>query len=220
MAGAYGGGRLGEFIPATWLLVGFAVMMLATAAAMIRGRRQPATGDGAHKELPVLHVIAEGTVVGLVTGLVGAGGGFLVVPALVLLGGLPMNVAVGTSLLVIAMKSGAGLAGYLHSVEIDWPLAAAVTAAAIVGSVVGGRLAGRIDEVLLRKGFGWFVVAMGIFVLAQQAPTDLRAAVVASPLTWIVLGAAGTASALGVFVSRTVGMHTKPGIGSRSGAQR
>jgi uncharacterized protein len=187
MAGAYGGGRLGEFIPATWLLVGFAVMMLATAAAMIRGRRQPAAPATAHKDLPVLHVIAEGAVVGLVTGLVGAGGGFLVVPALVLLGGLPMNVAVGTSLLVIAMKSGAGLAGYLHSVSIDWGLAAAVTAAAIVGSVAGGRLAGHIPETRLRKGFGWFVVAMGLFVLGQQVPSDLRAAILGSPATWVVV---------------------------------
>lgn len=114
-------------------------------------------------------IVAEGSVVGLVTGMVGAGGGFLVVPALVLLGGLPMSAAVGTSLLVIAMKSFAGLGGYLASVQIDWGLAAAVTTAAVVGSLVGGTLTGRIPPDTLRRGFGWFVVVMGVFVLAQQA---------------------------------------------------
>merc|ERR1711969_469920 len=117
-------------------MIAFALMMVATSLAMIRGRRNgPATAhDG---ELPVLKVVAEGLVVGLVTGLVGAGGGFLVVPALALLGGLPMPIAVGTSLVVIAMKSFAGLAGYLSSVQIDWVLAGAVTAAALVGALIG-----------------------------------------------------------------------------------
>lgn len=169
MAGAYGGGRLAELVPGTWLLVGFAVMMIATAVAMIRGR-----GDGTPArpcaELPVARVIAEGLAVGAVTGLVGAGGGFLVVPALALLGGLPMAVAVGTSLVVIAMKSFAGLAGYLATVHIDWKLAALVTVAAVAGSLIGGRLAGRIPEAVLRKGFGWFVLVMGGFVLAGQLP--------------------------------------------------
>ncbi|SCG49540.1 sulfite exporter TauE/SafE family protein [Micromonospora halophytica] len=185
MAGAYAGGRLAEYIPAGVLLTGFALMMLATAIAMIRGRRA-GTGKPVPHELPVLRVVIDGVVVGLVTGLVGAGGGFLVVPALALLGGLPMPVAVGTSLVVIAMKSFAGLAGYLSSVSIDWGLAAAVTAAAVVGSFAGGRLAGRIPEDVLRKGFGWFVVVMGVFVLAQQLPDGLRT----NPLLWIGLGLA------------------------------
>lgn len=168
MAGAYGGGRLAAFIPGGWLLTGFGVMMLATAVAMLRERRdRPAD---AHRELPVPLVVAEGIVVGAVTGLVGAGGGFLVVPALVLLGGLPMAVAVGTSLVVIAMKSFAALAGYLSAVQIDWGLALAVTAAAVAGGVVGGRLAGRVPDHVLRQSFGWFVVVMGAFVLTQQLP--------------------------------------------------
>ncbi|MFG2101108.1 sulfite exporter TauE/SafE family protein [Micromonospora echinaurantiaca] len=185
MTGAYAGGRLAEFIPAGILLTGFAIMMLATAVAMIRGRRS-AEGEPAPHELPVLRVILDGVVVGLVTGLVGAGGGFLVVPALALLGGLPMPVAVGTSLVVIAMKSFAGLAGYLSSVSINWGLAAAVTLAAILGSFAGGRLAGRIPADVLRKAFGWFVVVMGVFVLAQQLPGDLRS----NPLLWVGVGVA------------------------------
>lgn len=192
MTGAYAGGRLAAYIPGTVLLAGFALMMLATSIAMIRGRR-PKPGKPVPHELPILHVIADGIVVGLVTGLVGAGGGFLVVPALALLGGLPMPVAVGTSLLVIAMKSYAGLAGYLSSVHINWPLAAAVTAAAVIGSLAGGRLAGRIPEPLLRKSFGWFVAVMGTFVLAQQLPTDLYT----NPILWA--GAAGLVAAGGIW---------------------
>lgn len=131
----------------------------------------------------MLHVLLDGIVVGLVTGLVGAGGGFLVVPALALLGGLPMTVAVGTSLLVISMKSFAGLAGYLASVHINWGFAALVTATAVVGSLLGGLLAGRIPQDALRKSFGWFVAVMGVFVLGQQISSDLRQTLLTSPWT-------------------------------------
>ncbi|WP_018800621.1 sulfite exporter TauE/SafE family protein [Salinispora arenicola] len=188
MVGAYAGGRLAVFVPAAVLLTGFAVMMLATAAAMIRGRR--ATGGGpAPPELPVLRVLVDGVVVGLVTGLVGAGGGFLVVPVLALLGGLPMPVAVGTSLVVIAMKSFAGLAGYLSNTSIDWSLAAMVTAAAVAGSLAGARLAGRVPEVVLRRTFGWFVVVVGVFMVVQQVPggSALRIAALAGALGAVAL---------------------------------
>jgi uncharacterized protein len=135
-------------------------------------------------------VLLDGLVVGLVTGLVGSGGGFLVVPALALLGGLPMGVAVGTSLLVIAMKSTAGLTGYLATVSIDWALVGAVTAAAVVGSLIGARLVDRIPADVLRKAFGWFVLAMGAFVLVQQAPESIRVpAVIGLGLVAAALGA-------------------------------
>lgn len=173
MAGAFGGGLLGAHLPGQLLLVGFALMMVATAIAMLRGRStvDPAK---AHTELPVGQVLLDGVVVGLITGLVGAGGGFLVVPALALLGGLPMGVAVGTSLLVIAMKSAAGLTGYLTAVALDWPLVGAVTLAAVVGSLIGARLVDRIPADALRRAFGWFVLAMGAFVLVQQSPAGVR----------------------------------------------
>ncbi|AZP14796.1 sulfite exporter TauE/SafE family protein [Streptomyces aquilus] len=195
MTGAYAGGRLAAFIPGGVLLVAFTLMMIATAVTMIRGRRQ--APKKAHHELPVPHVLLDGIVVGLVTGLVGAGGGFLVVPALALLGGLPMTVAVGTSLLVISMKSFAGLAGYLASVHIDWGFAALVTATAVVGSLIGGLLAGRIPQDALRKSFGWFVAVMGVFVLTQQADAGLRHTLLTSPWTWV-----STAAAAGIAVSR------------------
>ncbi len=173
MVGAFVGGLVGGHAPGNWLLIAFALMMVATSLAMLRGRRTtPAAAHGREDgELPLGRILLDGSVVGLVTGLVGAGGGFLVVPALVLLGGLPMSVAVGTSLLVIAMKSFAGLAGYLSSVQLDWPLVLGVTATAVVGSIVGGRLAGKVPEDALRKGFGLFVLVMGGFVLVQQGPS-------------------------------------------------
>ena len=172
MVGAYAGGRLGEYVPGDLLLLGFALMMVATSVAMLRGRKG-GDSETAHHQLPVARVLLDGVVVGLVTGLVGAGGGFLVVPALALLGGMPMPVAVGTSLLVIAMKSMAGLAGYLSSVHIDWALAGAVTFAAVLGSIIGGRLAGMVRPAHLRKGFGWFVLIMGGFILAQEMPASV-----------------------------------------------
>ena len=189
MAGAFVGGLVGGHAPGQLLLLAFALMMVATSLAMLRGRRTRA-GAKKHAELPLFRVLLDGAVVGLVTGLVGAGGGFLVVPALALLGGLPMSVAVGTSLVVIAMKSFAGLAGYLTSVQLDWGLTLGVTATAVVGSVVGGRLAGRIPEATLRRGFGWFVLVMGVFVLVQQAPAAMVVPIV---LTVALVAVAATA---------------------------
>ncbi|MEU2896428.1 sulfite exporter TauE/SafE family protein [Streptomyces sp. NPDC088106] len=179
MAGAYTGGLVGGHIPDAVLLIAFAVMMIVTAAAMLRGRRG-VDPDQAHRQLPVGRVLLDGAAVGLATGLVGAGGGFLVVPALALLGGLPMPVAIGTSLLVIAMKSAAGFAGYLSSVQIDWTLTLAVTGFAVVGSLAGARLAGRVPAHVLSRLFAWFVLAMGAFVLIQQAPAHTAVPVLAA----------------------------------------
>ncbi|MFB7101434.1 sulfite exporter TauE/SafE family protein [Streptomyces hydrogenans] len=192
MAGAYGGGRLAEYVPGTVLLVAFALMMLATAFAMLRRPRDGArkAARAAHRDLPLKHIAVEGLAVGAVTGLVGSGGGFLVVPALAILGGLPMGIAVGTSLLVIAMKSFAGLAGHLSGVSIDWGVALTVTVAAVAGSLIGARLAGRIPQDVLRRAFGWFVVVMGVFVLAQQLDT----AVWTHPATWAAFGAVASAA--------------------------
>jgi uncharacterized protein len=166
MVGAFGGGRLAAYIPGDILMLMFGLMMAATAIAMLRKPKTlapPQAGD-----LPVGKVIGEGVVVGIVTGIVGAGGGFLVVPALVLLGGLSMEAAIGTSLVVISLKSFAGLAGHLGHVDVDWHVTLGVTAAAIVGSQIGGRLAGRISPATLRRGFGVFVIVMAIFILGKE----------------------------------------------------
>ncbi|EHI14214.1 sulfite exporter TauE/SafE family protein [Mycolicibacterium thermoresistibile] len=196
MAGAYAGGILARFIPGTVLLLGFAVMMAATAVAMLRGRRNTATPDtGGDHRLPVPRILADGLVVGLVTGLVGAGGGFLVVPALALLGGLSMPAAVGTSLVVIAMKSFAGLAGYLTSVQIDWPVALAVTVAAVAGALLGSRLTALVNPDTLRQAFGWFVLTMSAVILAQEAHPAVGAA--AAVLTAVAAALTFTCSRYG-----------------------
>ena len=178
MTGAFIGGQVGSHLPGALLLGAFSVMMGVTAVAMLRGRR---TVEGSHhKGLPVFRIILDGLVVGLVTGLVGAGGGFLVVPALALLGGLPMPIAVATSLLVVAMKSFAGFAGYAlqfgdgsfvslnPETEINWGLTLIITAGAIIGALIGSRMVGKIHPDKLRKGFGWFVLVMAVFILSQQ----------------------------------------------------
>jgi uncharacterized membrane protein YfcA len=193
MVGAFGAGRFAKLIPASVLLGLFGAMMLVTAVAMLRGRKKTAGAPaGERRELPLGKVLAEGLIVGAVTGLVGAGGGFLVVPALVLLGGLSMEVAVGTSLVVITLKSFAGFLGYLGSTPVQWDVAGYVTAAAVVGSFLGGRLAGRFAPEVLRQGFAWFVVAMATFILGQEIP---RALDVEPPMLWVL---AGTALGVGV----------------------
>lgn len=178
MVGAFIGGQIGSRLPGVVLLIAFAIMMGVTAVAMIRGRKQVA--GKSHGGRPIVRILIDGLIVGLVTGLVGAGGGFLVVPALVLLGGLAMPNAVATSLLVVAMKSIAGFFGYALTfgdgsivqwnpeISLDWTIILIVTAAAIVGALIGSRLVGRIHPDLLRKIFGWFVLVMAVFILVQE----------------------------------------------------
>ena len=175
MVGAYTGGRLAHFIPGNMLLIAFAMIMIFAAMAMLRGRKD--LGAESAGSLPVATIVAQGATVGLISGLVGAGGGFLLVPALALLGGLPMPAAVGTSLVVISMQSFAGFAGHLSGEAIDWKLAGMVTAAAVVGSVIGGRLTDFVEAATLRKAFGWFVLAMAALVLAEEANIWIGAAV-------------------------------------------
>jgi uncharacterized membrane protein YfcA len=173
MLGAFAGGRVASLIPGAMLLVGFSIMMFATAVAMLRGCNDAASADtaeGRASSLPVARVIWHGSIVGALTGLVGAGGGFLIVPALVLLGGMPMRMAVATSLLVIAMKSFAGFAGYVGHVAIDWQLASLVAAAAVAGSLVGSLLSARVPQSALRRFFAWFVMAMAVFILSRELP--------------------------------------------------
>ncbi|MFC4951289.1 sulfite exporter TauE/SafE family protein [Pseudonocardia sp. GCM10023141] len=174
MAGAFAGGLVGGHLPEPLLLGGFAVMMIATAVAMLRGRR---TAPAAVPGRPLVRTLLTGVAVGVVAGLVGAGGGFLVVPALALLGGLAMPAAIGTSLLVIALQSAAGFTGHLGSAALgtaalDWPLTLTVTGAAVLGALIGAHYATRVPATALRRAFGWFVLAMGTFVLLQQLPAS------------------------------------------------
>lgn len=191
MVGAYGGGRLAHVLPAKLLLAGFTLMMFVTALAMMRRR-----GGGAPREATALHgaafarVVAIGVAIGLLTGIIGAGGGFVIVPALVLLSGLPMRTAVGTSLLVIAMNSFAGFAGTLSHATIHWSLALAVTAASVVGSLLGAALAGRVKPESLRSGFAWFVLAMAMFMAFKQLPGSVTS-IMAGHVSIVVVAAVG-----------------------------
>ena len=175
MVGAYLGGLAADWFSGTTLLLLFAAMMVVTALAMFRGRGEMKANKD--KPLAVGLVIAEGLVVGGATGLVGAGGGFLVVPALVLLGGMEMHKAVGTSLMVIALKSFAAFAGHAAHVSIDVQLTLVVTAAAVAGSIGGAALAKRVPAQILRKVFAGFVLVMAGYVVWREAGPPLAASV-------------------------------------------
>jgi uncharacterized membrane protein YfcA len=168
MLGAFFAGRLTHHLPGIVLLSGFALMMFATAFAMLRkGKSKPGT-SAAEASLP--KILGLGAGVGAVTGLLGAGGGFVIVPALVLFAGLPMELAVGTSLVVVAMNAAAGFLGVMGQVTVNGNIALVVSSSAVLGSVAGGLLSGRISPATLRQGFGWFVIAMAFFILAQELP--------------------------------------------------
>ncbi|QJD31433.1 sulfite exporter TauE/SafE family protein [Methylococcus geothermalis] len=172
MAGAYGGGRAAAALPGGILLILFGLMMLATSMAMLRGRRGGDVPAGKAPvcplRLPLFAVLFDGGLVGASTGLVGAGGGFMVVPALNLLGRLPMHAAVATSLLVVAMNSLAALLGYAGHVQVRSDLAVPIAGAAVAGSLLGGWLAGRLGGTILRRLFGGFVALIAVFVMYRE----------------------------------------------------
>jgi uncharacterized membrane protein YfcA len=181
MAGAYLGGRSAAFVDGTLLLLLFAFMMLLTAIAMWRGRRSPPPAES--NERATGRLLAQGLGVGLFTGLVGAGGGFLIVPALALWAGLSMPAAVGTSLAIIVLNTLAGFTGYVRHVEVDYALVGAVTAAAIAGSFVGSRLAHRTDPAALRRAFAAFVAVMATVILVREVDTWIDTARAALPVS-------------------------------------
>ncbi len=154
------------------IMVFFALVMLAASVSMIRNKRKDGEEEAAEVEpqFNVPAIIAEGAVVGVLTGIVGAGGGFLIIPALVLFAKIPMKKAVGTSLLIIAAKSLIGFIGDVQrpDLEIDWTLLLSVTAIAVVGIFIGIYLSKFIDGKKLKKGFGWFVLLMAVYIIAKQ----------------------------------------------------
>jgi hypothetical protein len=167
MVGSYLGARLAAFVSGKTQLLVFGVVMLVAAISMLRSAARPeALASTARLPAPVLVVAALG--VGILTGLVGIGGGFLIVPALALVARLPMKHAVGTSLLVIALNAFTGFAGYLGQVQIDWAMMAGFTSVAIVGVLAGTVLVRFVPAATLRRGFALFLVAMGVFILYRN----------------------------------------------------
>lgn len=178
MAGAYGSGRLAHLVPGTVLLVLFGMVMVVTGTAMLKGRK---AGPATPHQLRLGRALALGAAVGIMSGLVGAGGGFLIVPALTLFGGLAMREAIGTSLFVIALQSFAGFAGHITHVHLEWTLVLVITVTSLAGSVAGSMLGARISPERLRRGFAWLVIAMGLFMFAKQLPAVF--AILAGALT-------------------------------------
>lgn len=176
--GTYGGARLGVYTPVQVQLTLFALVMYAAAWKMLQIKKQPvaqlATAGGpplsedeaisAHMG----HIAAHGVGVGVLTGLVGVGGGFLIVPALVLLSGIPMKIAIGTSLVIVAAKSYSGFAGYVAAVPVDWTTMASFTAVTVAGSFVGTRVAHRFSQETLKRSFGVFLVFVASYILLKS----------------------------------------------------
>jgi uncharacterized protein len=168
MAGSFGGARAAGLVSGASQLTLFSLVMLAAAASLALRRSRSEEGREPAREPRTWLLASVACAVGALTGLVGVGGGFLIVPALVLIGGLPMKDAVGTSLAVIAMSAGAGALGYIGRVDAAWPLVAAFTAAALVGLMAGVRLMPRIPAAALQRAFAVLLVLTGSFVLYQN----------------------------------------------------
>lgn len=150
------------------IMVFFAFIMLLASYSMIKGRK--ANGTEGHEKVTYNYplIILEGSVVGFLTGIVGAGGGFLIIPALVLLAKLPMKKAVATSLMIIAIKSLIGFIGDVENIELDWSFLLTFTAISVLGIFVGIYLNKFIDGQKLKKAFGWFVLIMGIYIVLKE----------------------------------------------------
>jgi hypothetical protein len=150
------------------IMVFFALIMLAASYSMIIAKKCVDCDEDKPVVFNFPMIALEGSVVGVITGIVGAGGGFLIIPALVLLAKLPMKMAVGTSLLIIAAKSLIGFLGDLSTQTIDWQLLLVFTSLSIVGIFIGSALSKKINEKILKTGFGWFVLIMGIYIITKE----------------------------------------------------
>jgi len=216
MAGAYLGGHLSRHIPTAFVLLAFGALMLATGFAMLRARPAEAAStvpvNGAQR---ALGVALRGSLVGLLTGVLGAGGGFLVVPALVLWGRMPMTRAVATSLLVIGMQASAGFLGHLSHTAVPWSVVVPITSLSAVGGILGSALTKLAPQALLRRGFAWVVLGVGALMVGRQVPSDLAGGALYRALfveiwPWWMGGLAIASIVLGLLLvdSRQLGVST------------
>lgn len=153
-----------------FLMIIFAILMLLASISMIRSKEEIEEKEeaGERKHGSTMVLIFLGLAIGVITGLLGAGGGFLIIPALILFLRLPMKTAVGTSLLIIGINSVFGFLFSLKQFEYNWLMLVLFTSLAILGIYIGSRLAERIPGPALKKAFGWFVFAMGIYILVKE----------------------------------------------------
>jgi uncharacterized membrane protein YfcA len=149
-------------------MVLFAILMLMASIAMIKSGKEKMNSDVSPSSNDTIKLLLFGVLTGLITGFLGAGGGFLIIPALVLILKLPMKKAVGTSLLIIALNSLIGFTGDLGHISIDWKFLMIVSAIAVAGIFIGGALAKKIESHKLKKGFGWFVLIMGVYIIIKE----------------------------------------------------
>jgi uncharacterized membrane protein YfcA len=175
MAGTYLGALIAAYVAGIVQLSLFAVVMLLASYMMLRPLQLDETS---HTPRQAWKIASDGLLVGIITGLVGVGGGFLIVPALALLGGLSMHKAVATSLVIIALKSFSGFYKYLdvldrQNLELDWHALLLVTGLGIAGSFAGAKVAHRVPQHKLKKGFGLFLIVMGIYILYRSLPEAL-----------------------------------------------
>ncbi|MFV0566503.1 MAG: sulfite exporter TauE/SafE family protein [Flavobacteriaceae bacterium] len=147
------------------IMVFFAIIMLIAAASMINTKEK---SNARYTKQAYYKTFVQGLAIGTITGLIGAGGGFLYVPALVLWAGLPMKKAVGTSLVIVAFNAIIGFVGDLHHLIIDWPFLLSFSLLTIIGILIGGHASKRIPSHKLKKVFGWFVLFMAIYILLKE----------------------------------------------------
>jgi uncharacterized membrane protein YfcA len=166
IVGALAGAQLTHLVSPAVLMLLFAALMLVIATLMLRGGTAHLRETAGHCSW--IRCSCTGLVVGGLTGFLGVGGGFLIVPALVFFGHLPLKSAIITSLFVITVNSFAGLAGHLQQAGFDWPLAGMFLGASLVGMLAGRYLAPRLAVGHLRVAFAWFVLAVGVFVIAKN----------------------------------------------------
>ena len=146
----------------------FALIMLAASYSMIKSKKDEKEEATDELKFNYPMIALEGGLVGILTGIVGAGGGFLIIPALVLFARIPMKIAVGTSLLIIAAKSLIGFLGDLSNIQVDWAFLLPFTALSVLGIFVGTYLSKFISSEKLKKSFGWFVLVMGIYIIIKE----------------------------------------------------
>ncbi len=182
MLGAFLGGRLSAYIPSALLLVLLGMVMLVASLSMIFSKKNTLpTNPNTYLEhtsfcpleLPILAILLDGFFLGMITGLVGVGGGFLLVPALTHLASLPVHAAIGTSLFIIALQSTAGLVGHASHLDIDIEFTVLITSLAITGSFMGSKIAPYLSANLLKRSFGYFILLIGSGLLVKEVNQDI-----------------------------------------------